>query len=212
MRRLIPLLSMVVLLVGCVHCGFGSYPNVRVEYDRVANVNSYADIAIAADQEVEIRFSTYGGRIVHRHNDRVIWQAPNEPGSYYVDALVISPSRSELDRMRIKVVDFVVGVVGAELLDDGAGGKNVRLQVFNTAGKKVTDFRVKLLLTNGDGERVAYLGDYQLTREVSEANLAPRDKQSYVLSLQGISGVANVYAWVYEATFEDGTVLNLYEQ
>ena len=114
--------------------------------------------------------------------------------------------------MRIKVVDFVVGVVGAELLDDGAGGKNVRLQVFNTAGKKVTDFRVKLLLTNGDGERVAYLGDYQLTREVSEANLAPRDKQSYVLSLQGISGVANVYAWVYEATFEDGTVLNLYEQ
>ncbi|MGI6692758.1 MAG: hypothetical protein ACOX46_03015 [Limnochordia bacterium] len=161
MRRLIPLLSMVLLFVGCVHCGFSSYPNVRVEYDRVANVNSYADIAISADQEVEIRFSTYGGRIVHRHNDRVIWQAPNEPGSYYVDALVSSRSRSEYDRMPIKVVEFPVSVVEVELLDDGTGGKNARIQVLNLERKRVTDFRVKLLLTNGSGERVAYLGDYQ---------------------------------------------------
>lgn len=212
MRRLIPLLSMVVLLVGCVHCGFSSYPNVRVEYDRVANVNSYADIAISADQEVEIRFSTYGGRIVHRHNDRVIWQAPNEPGSYYVDALVSSRSRSEYDRMPIKVVEFPVSVVEVELLDDGTGGKNARIQVLNLERKRVTDFRVKLLLTNGSGERLAYLDDYHVTREVREADLAPRSQQSYVVSLQGISGVSNVYAWVYEAAFEDGTVLNLYEQ
>ena len=59
---------------------------------------------------------------------------------------------------------------------------------------------------------MAYLDDYHVTREVREADLAPRSQQSYVVSLQGIPGVANAYAWVYEATFEDGTVLNLYEQ
>ena len=152
---------------------------------------------------MEIRFSTYGGRIVHRHNDRVIWQGPNEPGSYYVDALVrISPTGSQFDRMRIKVVEFVVVVVGAELVDDGAGGKSVRIQVLNASGKKVTDFRVKLLLTNGSGEGLAYLDGYHVTREVPKPTWRRVLSSSYVVSLQGIPGVANAYAWVYEATFE----------
>lgn len=214
MRRLILLLAVVMLFTGCVSGGFGSFLDVKVDHDRVATVNGFADIAITAENAVRFQFTTYSGsgRIIERHDNRAIWQAPGEPGSYIIDALVTTPAQSTLIRMNIKVVKFPVSVVEAELRDDGLGGKSVRLQALNMADQKVTDFRVKLLLVNGSGERVAHGGDYHFTGEVTAAGLVPQAAQWYILPLEGASEAVKVYAWVYEAAFEDGSVLKLNEQ
>lgn len=83
MRRRILLLAVVMLFTGCVSGGFGSFLDVKVDHDRVATVNGFADIAITAENAVRFQFTTYsgGGRIIERHDNRAIWQAPGEPGS-----------------------------------------------------------------------------------------------------------------------------------
>ena len=59
---------------------------------------------------------------------------------------------------------------------------------------------------------MAHGGDYHFTGEVTAADLVPQAAQWYILPLEGASEAVKVYAWVYEAAFEDGSVLKLNEQ
>lgn len=208
MRRLLPVLLVTLLLSGCLGLWRDRFDSGR-EALLMASVNGYADIYFVADPGASVRFSTSGGQIVDKTENRAIWQAPSRPGEYRIEMMATIPSRTIYSRWNIKVVEFPLVVLESTVVSDGLSGKDVKLHVFNASDKTVTGFHAKVLMMNNLGQRVSFLGDYQLEVNWRDVNLRPLESQWFTWSLPDFNLMTKVLAYTYEVSYSDGTVLRL---
>lgn len=199
------LLALVsILIAGCVDTTTPS-TKLQITSEDVAPIGGYLDLM--ATGGLDYHFSVTGGAIIHQDGGRAVWETPLEPGTYSVKV----ESEGKTVIKSVKVVTAPAYTLDWTLVDDGIGGKNARIVVWNASDKPITAVRVRIVMWNNFGERVTHFGSYHFNGQASDIYIAPNGERTSTWSLYWASGVTNIAAWVYEVAFADGTTWSLYK-
>lgn len=199
--RLVVIVAVAIMLAGCV-----GTTRIYVTGEDVAPVGGFVDLK-ATGAGPQYMWAATGGRIVHQYQNRAIWEAPYETGTYTVQ--VQSGNASVMKRIR--VVPSPVRVATWVLENDGIGGKNARVTILNLSDKAIVALRVSIAMWNHFGERVTHFGDYLFRGQASDTYIAPNDFRTFTWSLYWAGGVTGIAPWVTEVAFEDGSTWKLYQ-
>lgn len=197
-------LLVVVVLSGCV--GPSNPVKLQLTSEDVAPIGGYLDLLATGGSQY--RYSVTGGVIIHQDGGRAVWETPFEPGTYSVS--VESDGQTVIKSVR--VVAAPAYAIDWTLVNDGIGGKDARVVIWNASDKAINAVRVKIVMWNNFGERVTRFGDYVFNGQASDIYIAPDDERTSTWSLYWASGVTDIAAWVSEVAFADGSVWKLYDQ
>lgn len=164
----------------------------------------------------EIEWKAQGGLFDKNYGDSVVWIAPQESGTYQVQARMIGELFIDEVSISITVVDKPSLEISFMDLDEEESIAYIYFMNRDEKRRAIEDFAFYMFLWEEEGyqgRRLSYLGQDRFRGTPQKEEMPIPYSAYYTIkewNLERAHETASILPWVYYIVFEDGTIWNLY--